>query len=150
MNALGTDGGTMNIALQDSQAIAAHLRPAFEQYPAIEAVFLFGSHAEGRARVDSDLDLALVGPRAQLEAQKLDLLAELTHLGFDRIDLVLLDGADPALCFEAVRLNCLVYAQPSFDHGRYYSRALREYFDFEPYLRIQRQAFKQRLANAQA
>lgn len=130
--------------------IARRLRPVLEKHPEIEAAFLFGSHAEGRAHAESDLDLALVGPREAIETTKLDLLAELTRAGFDRIDLVLLDGADPALRFEAVRPNCLVYARPDFDRGSYYSLALREYFDFEPYLRVQREALKRRLGDGQA
>lgn len=97
--------------------ITAQIGPLLAHHPAIEAVFLFGSHVEGRARPDSDLGLALVGPRAQLEAHKIDVLAALTRAGFDRIDLVLLDGADPALRFEAVRPNCLVYARADFDRA---------------------------------
>ncbi len=136
--------------LNGIEALARRLRPVFEDHPDIEAVFLFGSHAAGRARPDSDLDLALVGPRDRLEKQKLDLLADLARAGFDRVDLVLLDGADPALRFEAVRPNCLVHARPDFDRGSYYSLTLREYFDFEPYLRVQREALKRRLAGGQA
>ncbi len=130
--------------------ISRRLRPVLEQHPEIEAAFLFGSHAEGRAHPDSDIDLALVGSREKLTAEKLDLLAALTRAGLDRLDLVLLDGADPALRFEAVRPNCLVYAKPEFDRGSYYSLALREYFDFEPYLRVQREALKRRLESGQA
>ena len=129
--------------------IGQRLRPVFTAYPEIDAVFLFGSHAEGRAGPESDLDLAVVGPRASLEARRIDLLADITRAGFDRVDLVLLDGADPALRFEAVRPNCLIYAKPDFDRGSYYSRVVREYFDFEPYLRIQREALKRRLGGGQ-
>lgn len=127
----------------------AALRALFERHFPVRAVYLFGSHAEGRARPDSDLDLAVVGPRGELEARRLDLLADLTRQGHDRVDLVLLDGADPALAFEAVRPNRLLYARPGFDHASFYSRTLREYFDFEPYLRIQRQALRRRLAHGQ-
>lgn len=129
--------------------IAQRIRRVFEKYPEVEAVFLFGSYAEGRARPDSDLDLALVGPRAELAPRKLDMLTDLVRAGFDRVDLVLLDGADPALRFEAVRPNRLIYARPGFDRGSYYSLALREYFDFEPHLRIQREALKRRLSGGQ-
>jgi hypothetical protein len=96
------------------------------------------------------VDLALVGPRDVLQGLKLDMLADLTAAGVDRVDLVLLDGADPSLRFEAVHANCLVFARPEFDHGSYFSRTVREYFDLEPYLNIQRQAYKQRLLHGQA
>lgn len=120
------------------------------RYPFIEAAYLFGSHAAGRAGPDSDVDLAVVGPRAELRARKLDILADLIAEGVDRVDLVALDGADPVLRFEAVHPNCLVFARPDFDHGEYFSRALREYFDVEPYLRIQREALKRRVLGGQA
>lgn len=120
------------------------------RYPFIEAAYLFGSHAAGRARPDSDVDLAVVGPRAELQACKLEILAELVAEGVDRVDLVALEGADPVVRFEAVHPNCLVFARCGFDHGQYFSRTLREYFDVEPYLRIQRDAFKRRVLCGQA
>jgi predicted nucleotidyltransferase len=119
-------------------------------YPAVEAAYLFGSHARGQANAHSDIDLALVGPATQLHAIKLDLLADLVAAGLDRVDLVLLNGADLTLRFEAVSPNCLVYAKEDFDGGSYFSRTVREYFDFEPYLRIQRKALKERLLDGQA
>lgn len=132
-----------------SAVLVNRIAKVLARYPDIEAAFLFGSHAQGRAKTQSDLDLALVGPGARLRTLKLDVLADLTAEGFDRVDLVLLDEADLTLRFEALRPNCLVYAQPDFDRGSYYSRTLREYFDFEPYRRIQRRALKQRVLHGQ-
>lgn len=120
------------------------------RYPSIQAVYLFGSHAVGRARRHSDLDLALVGPREELESCKLDILADLAAEGVDLVDLVLLDGADTILRFEAVHPNCLIYAKADFDHPAYFSRSLREYFDLQPYLKIQRESLKRRLLNDKA
>ncbi|GAB4296099.1 MAG: nucleotidyltransferase domain-containing protein [Thiohalomonadaceae bacterium] len=134
------------IERQPADALAA----VFEQFPSVQAAYLFGSRAAGTAGPASDFDLALVGGRAELQAQKLDILAALVAAGFERADLVLLDGADPFMQFEAVHHNCLIFARPGFDRGAYYSRVVRMYFDFEPYLRIQREAMKQRLAHGQA
>jgi len=36
------------------------LEEVFRRYPRVEAVYLFGSAAEGRARAASDLDLAVL------------------------------------------------------------------------------------------
>jgi len=126
-------------------ALQQTIQPVLATFPDVQAAFLFGSHATGRARPDSDVDLGLAGPPERLEAQRLDLLTELTRAGLERIDLVLLDRADPALQFEAVRHNCLLYARPDFQRGTYFSRVVREYWDFEPYLRVQRAALKRRL-----
>ena len=91
--------------LQDS------LATVLRQYPAIDAAFLFGSRAEGKAGPASDFDIALVGVRAELQAKKLDILAELVAAGFERTDLVLLDGADPFMQFEAsLDMGCHIVA----------------------------------------
>ena len=105
---------------------------------------------KGRARADSDYDLALAGAAAELARLKLDILQALADEGFERVDLVLLEQADPFTRFEAVRPNCLVYADKDFDRGGLYSRVVREYFDWEPYLKIQREAVKRRWLDGQA
>jgi hypothetical protein len=125
--------------------LKAAIAPILDRYPAIEAGYLFGSHARGTSHADSDLDLALVGDAPALGAIKLDVLADLTSAGFDHVDLVCLDDSDLVLAFEAVSANCPIFRREGFDHGSYFSRVLREYFDFEPYLRIHREALKERL-----
>jgi hypothetical protein len=97
----------------------------------------------------SDLDIALIGPRSELAPLKLDILAALTAAGIDRVDLVLLDGADTVMCFEAVHHNCLSYSREDFDHPAFFTRRLQEYFDLEPYLAIQREALKRRLRHGE-
>lgn len=126
------------------------LRGVLGQFPAIQAAYLFGSRATGNARADSDLDLGLVGPARELGSLKLDILAILAEAGIEHVDLVVLESADPVLRFEAVHPNCLVHARAGFEHGAYFSRTLREYFDLEPYLEIQRSALKRRLLHGEA
>jgi len=119
----------------------------FAAVPEVAAVFLFGSQAEGRARADSDVDLALVPAAGKnLRARKLDILAALARQGVTDVDLVVLDRHDVVLSHEAIRMNRLLYARPDFDRGSFYSKMIREYFDFQPYLKVQREALKARLA----
>ena len=132
-----------------TETLLERIRRVLERYPTVEAAYLFGSHAQGHARSDSDVDVGLVGPRDVLRACRIDMLADLTAEGVDRVDLVLLEGADPVVRFEAVRQNRLIHARPGFDHGGYFSRTVREYFDLEPYLRVQRQAPKRRLLHGE-
>lgn len=117
----------------------------FRRYPSVQAVYLFGSFAAGTARPESDLDLAIVPRDASARAQALEIMADLTRLVHDRVDLVFLDSRDVLLRFEAVRHNRLVYHTPDFDAGSYASRIVREYWDFLPYLQVQRQAMKDRI-----
>lgn len=123
------------------------LESVFRRHPAIRAVYLFGSVAEGRGRTGSDLDLAVIPADGFSADDKLDLLADLAREGFCDVDLVILDGNDLVLAYEAVRLNRLIYATPGFDQGSTYSRIVRMYLDFEPHLRAQREAYKQRIVH---
>ena len=117
----------------------------FAKYPSVRAVYLFGSYAGGHPRFDSDVDLAIVPCDATAREQHLEIMADLIRKVYDRIDLVFLDTKDVVLRFEAVRLNRLVYKVSNFDSGVYTSRIAREYWDFLPYLAVQRRAFKQRI-----
>ncbi len=135
--------------MPDLPQLKALLETVLCSFPEVEAAFLFGSVAEGRARADSDIDLALVPGKSGLKPRKLEILAAMAEAGLDNIDMVILDTQDPVLRYEAIRQNCLVYARDDFDRGDYYSRGMREYFDFEPVLAVQREAYKRRLESGQ-
>jgi len=125
------------------------LNTVFRRYPGVRAVYLFGSHAAGTVRADSDLDLAIVPRDASVREQKLDILTDLIRQGIDRVDLVFLDTDDLVLQYEAVRHNHVVYQTPDFEPGTMYSYVIRRYLDFLPYLERQREAYKQRLLHDQ-
>ncbi|MCB8985053.1 MAG: nucleotidyltransferase domain-containing protein [Ardenticatenaceae bacterium] len=127
----------------------SRLEAVFSRYEGVTAVYLFGSVADGKTHPGSDLDLAIVPRSSALRQQKLNILTDLVRAGFDNVDLVLLDTNDITLKFEAVRRNRLIYAVPEFDHGSYFSKVIRQYFDFEPYLKIQREAYKKRILDGQ-
>lgn len=118
------------------------LRDVFRRYPDIEAVYLFGSRAAGDTHADSDLDLAIVPATGACREQRLMILTDLARAGFDEVDLVFLNGDDLVLAYEAVRPNEVVYQTDDFDRGTYYSRVIRMYLDFLPYLEVQREAYR--------
>lgn len=117
----------------------------FRQYPEIQAVYIFGSVASGKTHSGSDLDLAILCRGESLREKKLELLTELARLGFCNVDLILLNSADIILQYEAIRQNRLIYSTEEFDRGAVYSKIVRLYLDFQPYLQVQRQAYKRRL-----
>jgi len=126
------------------------LASIFAAYPDIQAVYLFGSMMSGRTHHESDLDLGIVLRPGTNSFPKLDLLADLAAAGFDNVDVVFLDKADILLKYEAVRGNTLIFRTPDFDGGAYFSLVVRQYFDFLPYLEVQRQAYKRRVLHGQA
>jgi predicted nucleotidyltransferase len=122
----------------------------FARYAEIEAVYLFGSTPSARTHNESDLDLAILPGTPTLRQKKLEILTDLARLGFCEIDLIFLTGDDIVLQYEAIRQNALVYARPGFDRGSTYSKIVRQYLDFYPYLRIQRRAYKRRILSAKS
>ncbi len=115
----------------------------FARYPQVQAAFLFGSRARGQARADSDWDLAVYLEPPEPDPT-LDLLTDLVKAGFERVDLLVLNHAPLVLAFEVVRANRVVYQRAGFCLGCYVSRVVREYWDLEPLLRVQREAMKRR------
>lgn len=132
----------------DLETLKARIARVLSAFAEVRAAYLFGSAATGRSRADSDLDLGIVTGHP-LGKRKLDLLTAFAREGLDRVDLVALSPADVVLRYEAVHPNCLIYARHDFDHGAFFSKAVREYFDLMPHLQRQRQALKQRLLHAQ-
>lgn len=121
------------------------LKKIFQKYPEIQAVYLFGSAAYGNIHQESDLDLAIIPSIKGLQKKKVEILADLAHHGFCNVDLVFLEGEDIVAQYEAVRQNFLVYQRPEFDRGATYSKTVRQYLDFYPYLSVQREAYKKRI-----
>jgi len=126
------------------------LTKVFANYPGIQAVYLFGSHAAGTARATNDLDLAIVPRSPTVRQRRLDILADLARHGFCNVDLVFLDTDDITLKYEAMRQNNVVYQTADFDRGTLYSLIVRQYLDFLPYLNVQREAYKRRILDGQS
>lgn len=126
------------------------LGDVFHKYPDVQAVYVFGSTGSGKTHQGSDLDLAIIPRTSALKKKKIVLLTDLARLGFCKVDLVFLDTDDIVLKYEAVRQNKLVYAAHDFDRGSTYSRVVRQYLDFAPYLKTQREAYKRRIKSGTA
>ena len=121
------------------------LKKVFKNYPEIEAVYLFGSAGTGKLHTESDIDLAIYPDNPVLREKKLSILTDLAKFGFCDVDLVFMDPNDIVLQYEAVRQNIVVYRASGFDRGAIYSKIIRQYLDFYPYLTEQRSAYKKRI-----
>ena len=122
-----------------------HLGQILAAFPGVRAVYLFGSVADGTARVDSDIDVAVVPADASVREQKMAMMTELARAGYDRVDLVILDGKDVVLRFHVVRRNRPIFQAPGFDHPGYFTRALNEYWDLQPLLRARHALYRERV-----
>ena len=118
------------------------LATIFIKYKEIKAVYLFGSAATGKTHYESDLDLAVLSDDPKFKKYKLDIWADLVENGYDNVDLVFLDGSDIVLMYEAVKHNRLIYSRKDFDSNAFFSRIIRQYLDFLPYIKVQIDAYK--------
>ena len=134
----------------DERSLNERVADVVSLFDEIQAAYIFGSIAEGRAGPNSDLDVGIVLRGSAPRGLKLDVLEEMTRAGLESVDLVVLDDADPVLRFEAVRPNRLAFARPDFDHPSYFSLALRRCEDELHLLRWQRTALKKRLQRAES
>lgn len=119
----------------------------FSQYPEIDAVYIFGSTVSGKIHRESDLDLAVITSSDSLRSRKVEILATLAKNGFCNVDLVFPENNNIILLFEIIRNNRLIYQKSDFSAGAFFSLVLRKYFDFYPYLTVQRKAYKKRILN---
>ena len=119
----------------------------FEKHSEVEAVFLFGSATTDKTHAESDLDLAILANDSSILKKRLDLLEALAREGFCHIDLVFIEDGDIVLQYEAVKNLRIIYKRDTFDLGTFFSRIVRQYFDFYPYLKVQREAYKERVLN---
>lgn len=133
--------------MSDKTSDLTRLTDIFRKYREIQAVYLFGSAAEGRAGPESDLDLAIVPRSPAARERRLEILTDLAGAGFCNVDLVFLDTDDIVLKYEAVRLNRVIYQTDDFDRGETYSIIVRQYLDFLPYLEVQREAYRRSILN---
>ncbi|MDI6823632.1 MAG: nucleotidyltransferase domain-containing protein [Thermodesulfobacteriota bacterium] len=116
------------------------------------AVYLFGSRAQGSARADSDIDLALLLPDdCSLPAtERIDLIARLEELAGRRVDLVLLNRAPLPLQFEIIHTGIVLY-ESSFDaRTDFEDIVVRDYLDLSPMLERSRQEIMEEAARGVA
>jgi uncharacterized protein len=125
------------------------IQRAVAPLPEVQAALLFGSRAIGRARTDSDIDVAVLLDRTRTpddpSARTRRLLGALAlELAADRIDLVVLNEAPPALAFQILK-----YGKVAFERERSFLHRLRvrvysQHSDFEPTERFFREQVKRR------
>lgn len=109
------------------------------------AVYLFGSHAEGRSHRESDVDVGVLldrtrhpSPAARFQ-RRLELIVDLIGLlGTDRVDVIVLNDAPPELGRHVVtrglRVSC---RDPEADHAFVRDVQIRA-ADLAPFLRRMR------------
>ena len=122
------------------QAVLDTLRERLARRPEILEAYYFGSHARGEAAAHSDLDIAVYVDRERLPPAPFGYAAELTSelmagLGFDRLDVVVLNDAPPLLYHRVLRDGERLLSRDLAATTTREGRALSRYCDYLPQLR---------------
>jgi predicted nucleotidyltransferase len=113
--------------------------------PRIEAVFLFGSQADGYVRPDSDIDLGLLLTEPLSLMARLDLEVQLCQaLDRDDVDVVYLHDAPIALRFRAIQ-GQILYERIPDRVSDFMQRTMVEYYDFQHVLNTYEREFARSL-----
>lgn len=118
---------------RDTEELVEELRAVLADVPEVAFAYLFGSHARGDARPDSDVDVAVMlssGAAAMDSAARLRLLApKLLPVTGEGFDLVFLDRAGVLLGHRVLRDGILLCDADPVARVRHRVRAVSSYLD---------------------
>jgi predicted nucleotidyltransferase len=112
----------------------------------VALAILFGSHAKGSARADSDVDLGVIPLIEWSLGQELQIAAALSSVVGSEVDLVRIDVDDPLLGHELVETGRCVYEYTPGRYAAYRARAHITWLEFDEVAWPHRQAFLRRVA----
>ncbi len=88
---------------------------------------VFGSHARGRARSDSDLDLALYFHEPPQGLALLDLINTLSNLAGKEVDLVVLNQASAFLRHQVIKQGTRLLIKDPVEYRQFRERTMIDY-----------------------
>lgn len=118
--------------------IVEKIGTALHNSPDIVAVYLFGSTARGEAHALSDVDVAVLFatdlPAADRFARTLEIGVVLDETLRRPVDVIALNQAPPALCFQVLKHGRLILEKDRTQRCVFVMHALSRYYDAKPYL----------------
>jgi predicted nucleotidyltransferase len=125
------------MARVEFQTIAERVTSFLESRPEIDAGYLFGSLVSGRARPDSDIDIAvLVSAKlrpADVFDYRLERMADLTRiLKTNEVDLIVLNQAPPLLAHRILSKGKLIFERSASARVAFQVRTVNRYLDSQP------------------
>jgi predicted nucleotidyltransferase len=125
------------MALRDLDSILRALIPYFQSRPDVQFGYLFGSVVSGRARPDSDIDIAVLVSDKMIRGDPLKLRIRLMTdlmklLNRDDVDLVLLNQAPPLLAHRILSKGRLIFERSASSRVAFQVRTVNRYLDTQP------------------
>jgi len=121
----------------DLSSITRAVSRCLAKRPEIQAAYVFGSVASGRARADSDVDVAVLidrrVPPGRILKYRLKLMADLgTALHRSDVDVVILNEASPLLAHRVLSQGTLVFERSASARVRFQTKTAGLYLDLIP------------------
>ena len=121
----------------DLSSITRAVSRCVARRPEIQAAYVFGSVASGRARADSDVDVAVLidrrVPPGRILKYRLKLMADLgTALHRSDVEVVILNEASPLLAHRVLSQGTLVFERSASARVRFQTKTAGLYLDLIP------------------
>jgi predicted nucleotidyltransferase len=129
----------------DNQNALPDLAKLFQDIPQVCLAYLFGSRAGGNVGPLSDYDFGvLLDHGAEIPPLRDELTHVLvTHLGIDRVDVVILNEAPIELAYAVIAQGVVLYQRDLATRVEYEATVMGLYGDYLPVLRQQRREILQ-------
>ncbi|MFH0998259.1 MAG: nucleotidyltransferase domain-containing protein [Pseudomonadota bacterium] len=106
-----------------------------ENFPSIQVMYLFGSHASGTSKADSDVDIAVFTEGRETPTFDLELGVFLQQRLKRPVDVVIMQKASPILQHEVLRNKLRIYEKSDTIRAFLENQSLREFLDARHYQR---------------
>ena len=118
-------------------SIEAAVATFLKSRPEVQAAYIFGSVATGRARRDSDIDVGVLVSDKVMRRDpfqyRLELMTDLMSiLKRDDVDLILLNEAPPLLAHRVLKNGKLIFERSASARVAFQVRTVNRYLDTQP------------------
>ena len=100
------------------------------------AIYLFGSHASGKAHKYSDIDIAVLydekADKKEYTDKRIEIMTAVSESFNREVDVVVLNQAPPMLKYHILRYGMRLYERSNRQEHSFEVQAIQEYFDFLP------------------
>lgn len=92
-------------------------------------IILHGSHAKGKARGQSDIDIGILSRKKFDSSEQLNILNDFGEVFGDRLDPVFLNGAEPLISYQVAIHGKLLYQEKDWIFESFKVQAIARYMD---------------------
>ncbi|HOV21564.1 MAG TPA: nucleotidyltransferase domain-containing protein [bacterium] len=120
------------------------LKEYFQKHPEIEVAYVFGSVAQEKDNVLSDIDIGIIVDKGQINEQsyrygyKAEILTDLIKLlKTNNIDLVILNDANTLLKHRVLYFGKVIYSKNEKNRIQFQVNTINKYADFRQFIKQQ-------------